>query len=61
MQTIAESLMYVKDNGYKGLVLSSDSAHFSAGANLNLILNASENKKWDAIDNLTSNRINKIR
>ena len=55
MQTIAETLMYVKDNGYKGMVLSSDSTHFSAGANLNLILNAAENKDWDSIDNLTAN------
>ena len=55
MQTIAETLMHVKDHGYKGMVLSSDSTHFSAGANLNLILNAAENKDWDSIDSLTSN------
>ena len=55
MQTIAETLMHVKDNGYKGMVLSSDSTHFSAGANLNLILNAAANKDWDSIDHLTSN------
>ena len=55
MQTIAETLMYVKDTGYKGIVLSSDSTHFSAGANLNLILNAAENKDWNSIDNLTAN------
>ena len=55
MQTIAETLSLVKDKGYKGMVISSDATHFSAGANLNLILNAAENNDWDSIDNLTSN------
>ncbi|MAV59238.1 MAG: 3-hydroxyacyl-CoA dehydrogenase [Candidatus Marinimicrobia bacterium] len=55
MQTIAETLSLVKDQGYKGIVISSDATHFSAGANLNLILNAAENNDWDSIDNLTSN------
>ncbi len=41
---------WVKDNGYKGLVIGSEAMHFTAGANLNLILNSSERKAWDEIE-----------
>jgi len=44
---------WVEANGYKGLVISGDGLHFSAGANLNLILNASLRQDWDGVDNLT--------
>lgn len=56
--SIIETLHYanhwVQSNGYKGLVISGDAVHFSAGANLNLILNASMRKDWDAIDEMTA-------
>ncbi len=44
---------WVKDNNYKGIVISGDGPNFSAGANLNLILNASYRKEWDLIDRMT--------
>ena len=50
MQTVKDSLDWVKENNYKGLVISSDSTNFSAGANLNLILNATYNKDYESIE-----------
>ena len=50
METVKESLLWVKNNNYKGLVISSDSVNFSAGANLNLILNATYKKDYDSIE-----------
>ncbi|MAJ45589.1 MAG: 3-hydroxyacyl-CoA dehydrogenase [Candidatus Marinimicrobia bacterium] len=44
---------WVQENDYKGLVISSSGAQFSAGANLNLILNAAKRGKWDEIERLT--------
>ncbi len=55
METVAEALMWVSEKGYKGIVISSDATHFSAGANLNLILNAAENEDWESIETLTGN------
>jgi 3-hydroxyacyl-CoA dehydrogenase len=56
--SVIETLQYanhwVQSNGYKGLVISGDAAHFSAGANLNLILNASMRKDWDSIIEMTA-------
>jgi 3-hydroxyacyl-CoA dehydrogenase len=53
METLEWATNWVKDNGYNGLVISSDSTHFSAGANLNLILNLAIRKDWDGIDRLS--------
>jgi len=47
-------LDWVADNSYKGLIITGDGNNFCAGANLNLILSASENKNFDAIDDLTN-------
>jgi 3-hydroxyacyl-CoA dehydrogenase len=44
---------WVEENGYKGLIISSAGPQFSAGANLNLILNLAKRKKWDDIERLT--------
>ena len=52
MQVFAKSLDWVAQNNYKGLVISGDGANFCAGANLNLILQASERKDFDALENL---------
>ena len=52
--SILESAVdWVNDNGYKGIVISGDGPNFSAGANLNLILNAAYRKEWDLIDKMT--------
>ena len=50
MQSIQNAIEWVKDSGYSGLVISGDSTNFSAGANLNLILNAAQRKDWDGIE-----------
>ena len=47
-------LDWVSENSYKGLVVSGDGNNFCAGANLNLILNASLNKDFKSIDELTN-------
>ena len=54
MVSILESAVnWVSENNYKGIVISSDGINFSAGANLNLILNAANRKEWDLIDRMT--------
>ncbi|MFQ6611091.1 MAG: 3-hydroxyacyl-CoA dehydrogenase family protein, partial [Fidelibacterota bacterium] len=53
IETLLFASNWVKENGYKGLVISGDGQHFSAGANLNLILGAAMRKDWKSIDSLT--------
>ena len=54
MVSILESAVkWVSENNYKGMVISGDGVNFSAGANLNLILNAANRKEWDLIDRMT--------
>ncbi len=54
MVSILESAVnWVAENNYKGIVISGDGVNFSAGANLNLILNAANRKEWDLIDRMT--------
>ena len=54
MVSILESAVnWVTENNYKGIVISGDGVNFSAGANLNLILNAANRKEWDLIDRMT--------
>ena len=54
MVSILESAVnWVSENNYKGIVISGDGVNFSAGANLNLILNAADRKEWDLIDRMT--------
>ena len=53
VQTLLFAINWVKENNYKGLVLSGDGANFSAGANLNLILDACYRKDYDSINTFT--------
>ena len=53
-QMLAYGLQWVEDNNYKGLVISGDGNNFCAGANLNLILEAAEQKNFPAIEKLTN-------
>ncbi|MBL7110254.1 MAG: 3-hydroxyacyl-CoA dehydrogenase, partial [Candidatus Marinimicrobia bacterium] len=53
METLQWATNWVKENRYKGLVISSDSTHFSAGANLNLILNSAMRRAWDEVEQLS--------
>ena len=54
--SIMETLKFARDwtleNKYKGLVVSGDGKNFSAGANLNMILDFSEKKDWDSLENV---------
>jgi len=52
MEIFAKSLEWVKDNNYKGLVISGDGSNFCAGANLNLILQASERGDFESLEKL---------
>jgi len=47
-------LDWVSDNNYKGLIISGNSANFCAGANLNMVLQAAEQKNFDSIERLTN-------
>ncbi len=47
-------LDWVEDNNFKGLVVSGNGANFCAGANLNMILQAAEQKNFGSIDRLTN-------
>ncbi|MDC0145080.1 3-hydroxyacyl-CoA dehydrogenase/enoyl-CoA hydratase family protein [bacterium] len=53
VSTLDSAVKWVSDNNYKGIVISGDGPNFSAGANLNLILNAAYRKEWDLIDKMT--------
>ena len=53
-QMFAYALQWVEENNYKGLVISSDANNFCAGANLNLVVEAAEQKNFDAIEKLTN-------
>jgi len=53
VSTLEDAVNWVSDNDYKGIVISGDGPNFSAGANLNLILNASYRKEWALIDRMT--------
>jgi len=44
---------WIVDNDYKGLVISSDGPNFSAGANLNLILNAAQAKDFESVEHIS--------
>ena len=46
-------LDWVADNKYKGLIVSGNGANFCAGANLNMILQAAEQKNFESIERLT--------
>ena len=50
LQMLYKAQHWVKENGYKGLVISSDATNFCAGANLTLILNSAYRKDWDELD-----------
>ncbi|NQV50531.1 MAG: 3-hydroxyacyl-CoA dehydrogenase/enoyl-CoA hydratase family protein [Candidatus Marinimicrobia bacterium] len=45
-----QAVDWVQENGYKGLVIASEAPHFSAGANLALMLRAIDEKDWDGLD-----------
>ena len=49
LQTLFKAQNWVVENGYKGLVISSDSSNFCAGANLNMILNSVYRQDWDEL------------
>ena len=54
IEMLKYGLDWVRDNKYKGLIISGDGANFCAGANLNMILQAAEQKNFDSIERLTN-------
>ena len=50
---LAEALEIIPQNGYKGLVIASQAQHFSAGANLALILDVCQKKNWSHLEALS--------
>ena len=53
IETLEMANQYVDKNNCKGIVISGDGINFSAGANLNLILNAADRGDWESIEELT--------
>ncbi len=49
----ADALDLLDTNDWQGLVVGNEGEHFSAGANIMLVLMSSMQKDWDAIENLT--------
>jgi 3-hydroxyacyl-CoA dehydrogenase len=54
IEMLKYGLDWVDDNKYKGLIISGSGANFCAGANLNMILQAAEQKNFDSIERLTN-------
>ena len=52
METLKDAKDWIIENNYKGMVISSDSKNFSAGANLNMILDFAEKKDYDSLENV---------
>ena len=50
LDLLAESLDLLEEQGFKGLVISHDGVHFSAGANLAMILEAAKAARFDVIE-----------
>ena len=52
METLKFARDWTIENNYKGMVVSGDGKNFSAGANLNIILDFSEKKDWNSLENV---------
>jgi len=50
IEMIDHALGLIEDGQYRGMVIGHQGANFCAGANLNLLLELSQNKQWDALD-----------
>jgi len=50
LETLYSAQKWVRNNDYKGLVISSDATNFCAGANLNMILNSAYRKDWEELN-----------
>ncbi len=53
IQMYSDAANWVEEHDYKGLVIATAATHFSAGANLNMILEAAQRKDWDAINQMS--------
>lgn len=47
---LADALEIIPKNGFSGLVIANQAPHFSAGANLAMIMGLCESRDWDRID-----------
>ena len=53
LDMLAEMIEWIPAQGYKGLIISSLGPNFSAGANLQLLLEMSKAKNWKAVEQLS--------
>ena len=53
LQMVDYAVDWVEENGFKGLVIASECTHFSAGANLKLMLKIIDDKDWDEMDRVS--------
>jgi len=50
VEIINKALDLVESNEFKGLVIGNEGPNFSAGANLNLLLELSQNEEWNSLE-----------
>ena len=50
IEIINEAIDLINDGKYKGMVMGHQGSNFCAGANLNLLLELSQNQQWEALD-----------
>ena len=50
IEMIDHAIDLIDDGQYRGMIIAHQGANFCAGANLNLLLELSQNKQWDALD-----------
>jgi len=53
LEMMAEMISWIPERSYKGLIISSLGPNFSAGANLQMMLELSRAKNWKAIEQLS--------
>ncbi len=50
IEMINHAIDLIEEDKYQGMIIAHQGANFCAGANLNLLLELSQNKQWDALD-----------
>jgi len=53
IEMFGEGLEWVKEQGYQGLIIATQAPHFTAGANLNLILRAAQRRDWEGLERMS--------
>ncbi len=53
LDMLAEALPFISDSGMKALIIGSQGPNFSAGANLDMILNLAKAKRWKELEQIS--------